>query len=1119
VAAELPSGTVTFLFTDIEASTRLLHELGDAQYRDVVKRHRVVLRAAFDAHDGREISTEGDSFFVAFDGAAGAVSAAVQGQLALAAGGDGVRVRMGVHTGQALLTDGDYYGLSVHQAARIAAAAHGGQVLMSAATAELCEGGLPVGAGLEDLGEYRLKDLERPQRLLQLCHPGLDSGFPAPRSLELVRHNLPVQTSSFVGRDQELAEVAKLLAAARLVSLLGPGGTGKTRLAYQVAAGAVGDFPGGIWVVELASVLDEGAVPLAALMSMGLREEPSREPTDTVVGYLRDRQALVILDNCEQVITAAAELAQTLLSRCPVLRVLVTSREGLHLPGEVVYQVPGLSLPSADLPDYLEALAGVDAVRLFVTRAADARSGFALTAGNAADIAAICARLDGLPLGIELAASRARSLSPAQINVRLGTALDLLSKGARGAQARQATLRGAIDWSHRLLDNDEQVLFRRLAVFVGGWQLEAAEQVCAGAGLELGDVFDTLDSLVDKSLVAVTEDERGQTRYRLLETIGAYAAERLLEAGEADTVAGRHSNWCASLALAASEFPQGSLAEAGWFNRLEVDHPNLLVALGHLRRRGDPEALEVATRLRRFWLNRGHERIGHDQFHAALAAAPGPSTARASVLGALGQVALNRGDYPEARARFEEALALARDLGDRSSEGNWVGGLGDIASSLGDYPEARARYQEALAIARDLGDRSSEGRWVGSLGDVARNLGDYPEARARIEEALAIGRDLGHRRSEGKWIGSLGNLASYVGDYPEARARYQEALAIARDLGDRYSEGNLVGNLGTNAASLGDYPEARARTEEALAIARDLGDRSSEGTWIGNLGNIAWHRGDCPEARARYQEALAIARDLGDRRDEGIWVGGLGNIAISLGDYPEARARYQEALVIARDLGDRRDEATWIGNLGGIASYVGDYPEARARYQEALALARDLGDRSSEGIWVGSLGDVAGVLGEYPEARARFEESLAIARDLGDRRSEGTWVGGLGNIAASLGDYPEARARYQDALAIARELQNPDLSVSTIDAVAVLLGRVGRHDEAVGLVAWADEAHRRSGAVRPKAEQESAAETIAAARDSIGDEALGHASNLGAARSAAETFDVAADSLAAIAEQ
>jgi len=484
----------------------------------------------------------------------------------------------------------------------------------------------------------------------------------------------------------------------------------------------------------------------------------------------------------------------------------------------------------------------------------------------------------------------------------LGQALDLLSKGARHAEARQATLRGAIDWSHDLLGESEQVLFRRLAVFTGGWRLEAAESVCAGDDLPAGVVLDVLDALADKSLVAVGEDDDGEVRYRLLETIGAYASERLEEAGEAAMVDDAHATWCSALAAEATQALGGSREEAGWFDRLEPEHGNLLAGLAHLRSRGDAEELEQAGRLGRFWLARGHWQVARAQLQAALQVDSAPSPARVTVLGRLGNVALSQGDYREARGRFEEALTIARVLGDRSGEGRCVGSLGSVAASQGDYLEARSRCEEALAIARELGDRRREGRWVGHLGSIAVYQGDYPEARSRYEEALTIARDLGDRHSEGGWVGNLGYVAANQGDYPEARSRFAEALTIARDLGDRRGEGRWVGGLGDVAANQGDYPEARSRYEEALTSAREIGDRRSEGDWVGSLGDVAANQGDYPEARSRFEEALTIAREIGDRRSEGGWVGNLGNLAASQGDYREARSRFEEALTIAREL-------------------------------------------------------------------------------------------------------------------------------------------------------------------------------------------------------------------------
>ena len=983
--ATLPSGVVTFLFTDIEASTQQLSRLGDDNYLALMERHRVLLRVAFAAHAGHEVSTGGDSFFVAFERASDAMGAALDAQSALAderLEEAGVRVRMGLHTGQALLVDGDYHGLAVHQAARIAGAAHGGQVLVSASTADLASAQLPEDVVLTDLGDHRLKDLERPQRLFQLGSGDLATTFPPPRSLDLVTHNLPVQTSSFVGRHTELAEVAKLLGDARLVSLLGPGGAGKTRLAYQVAADAVEDFGGGIWVAELASVTDETGVAAALLSALALREEAAPNSTDIIGEYLRDRQALVIFDNCEQVIRPAAALAKALLENCPKLRVLVTSREALRVAGEFTYQLGGLGMASP---------ADSDAVRLFVARAAAVRPGFALSAENAADIAAICARLDGLPLAIELAAARARSLSPGQIKARLGQTLDLLSKGARHAEARQATLRGAIDWSHDLLGESERILFRRLAVFTGGWRLEAAESVCAGEGLATDAVLDLLDALADKSLVAVGEDFDGEVRYRLLETIGAYATERLEEAGEAAMVADAHAAWCSALAVEATQGSDGTREQPAWLYRLESEQANLLAGLEHFRSRGDAEELEQVARLCWFWLVRGHWRVARAQLHAALLVDSGPSPARATVLAALGNVASMQGDYPEARSRAEGALAIARDLGDRRSEGQWVGMLGFVSIRQGDYSEARSRFEEALTIARDLGDRRNEGLWVGNLGTVADIQGDYPEARSRFEEALTIVRDIGDRRGEGHWVGSLGNLAANQGDYPEARSRLEGALTIARDAGERRSEGNLAGYLGNLAANQGDHPEARSRLEEALSIARDLGARSPEGRWVGYLGTVAANQGDYPEARRCFEEAITIARDMSERRSEGRWVASLGNLAAKQGDYREARLRLEEALTIARELDLPYLSVTCIECVAVLLGAVGSHHNATELVAWADETRRQSGrvrskaDKESADKVIadarGALGDDALGLARKSGATLSAAEALDVAQD------------------------------------------------------------------------------------------------------------------------------------------
>ena len=516
----LPTGVVTFLFTDIEGSTLLAEHLGDDAYEPVLRVHHRVMREAIADHAGQEVSTEGDAFFVVFEHARDAAAMAIAAQRAIGRAAwphdATVRVRMGLHTGEGRLGGDNYAGLAVNQAARVASAAHGGQVLASAASKDAA-GVAPRGVSWLALGRHRLRDLGAPVELFQLCHAELAANFPPPRSLERVAHNLPIQPSSFTGRAEELEVAAKLLTATRLLTVVGPGGTGKTRLAYQLAADQLHEFPDGAWVAELASASDPELVPASLMTSLSLRNEPGRTTTQTIVAHLRHRHALVVLDNCEHVVQAAAALTVELLRRCAHLRILATTREPLRVTGERVWALPPLTLPTnGRLP--LEALARTDAIALFCERAAEARFGFALDAASADAVTAICARVDGIPLAIELAASRVRTLSVAEIARRLEESFDLLSKGARGAGDRQSSLRSAISWSHHLLDPIERMLFRRLGVFVGGFALKAAEDVCANGDLGTAEVIDALAGLVDKSLVAIVDDGR---RYRLLETIRA----------------------------------------------------------------------------------------------------------------------------------------------------------------------------------------------------------------------------------------------------------------------------------------------------------------------------------------------------------------------------------------------------------------------------------------------------------------------------------------------------------------------------------------------------------------------------------------------------------------------
>ena len=684
---------MTFLFTDIEGSTALITRLGSA-YEPLLEAHRGILRAAFDADGGVEIQTEGDAFFVVFASASAAAAACIAAQRALVAypwpSDSRIRVRMGLHTGEATPTpDGDYTSLEVHRAARIAAAGHGGQVLVSETTRALVSGMLPADVTIRDLGEHRLKDL-RPERLSQLVAAGLPADFPPIRSLDRRPNNLPTQLTSFVGRDDDLATTLLLLDASRLLTLTGPGGIGKTRLALQLAAAAADRYPDGIWFVPLEPLREAELVPGTIARAVGLADSGVRPTMELLVEHLARRTGLLVLDNFEQVI-AAAPLAAQLLRACPNLTIVTTSRGALHVSGEQEYAVPGLPAPPdqrhlstfelARLPAEIRAadpatLNQYEAVRLFVARALAVRADFRVTNENAPAVAGICATLQGLPLAIELAAARVKVLAPDAILERLEHRLELLASASRDLPERQRTLRGAIAWSYDLLDDAGRRLLARLAVFVGGCDLAMIEQVC-DPGAELGaDLLEVLATLVDQSLVR-SDDIAGSARFSLLDTIRTYGAERLDASGEGPAIRERHLAAYLELAERAAAELSGP-AQRAWLDRLEADADNFRAALDRAEAIPDPEAaVRLGFALWRFWQQRGYLREGRQRLTALEAHGwdLAPQT-RARLLEALGGVAYWQADGAASGPWYEAALGIWRTLGDRREIANALYNLG-----------------------------------------------------------------------------------------------------------------------------------------------------------------------------------------------------------------------------------------------------------------------------------------------------------------------------------------------------------------------------------------------------------------------------------------------------------
>ena len=865
----LPTGTVTFLFTDIEGSTKLAQALGGSVYGELLERHRSALRTAFSAHSGVEVGTEGDSFFVVFERPAAAAAAAVDGQRRLAAEawpeGASVRVRMGVHTGDGIIADGTYVGNDVNRAARIAAAGHGGQIVLSAPTSALVADALPEGTRLRDLGEHRLKDL-RPERLCQLDVEGLVTTFPPIRSLDARPNNLPTQLTTFVGREHELAEAAALLDTTRLLTLTGPGGTGKTRLSLQLAATVADRFPDGVFFVALEPVRDPVMVVPRVASAIGILETGTRPASELVTEWLSGRQVLLVLDNFEQVVAAGPVVAD-LLRSAETLTVIVTSRAALRVSGEQEYEVAGLPAPPdpTHLAGYERARLGAaardldpahleqyEAVRLFVSRALAVRPDFAVTNENAPAVAAICARLHGMPLAIELAAARVKILTPDAILARLKHQLALLASGARDLPPRQQTLRGAIAWSYDILDEGLRRLLDRLSVFVGGCDLESAEAVCGPAD-EVGvDVLDGLMSLVDQSLVR-RDEAAGETRFVLLDTIREFARERLEGRGEASEIRRRH---CVEfLALAERAAPElAGDHQRTWLDRLEREHDNIRAALDAAEASDDADtALRLAFAMWRFWQKRGHLPEARRRLEGLVARhwARRDAVLWARLNEALGGVAWWQADLIRMTEVYDEALRVWRELGDVREIANatYNASFAWIATqdpSRSETPRGEART-EAIppSVAPSLRDRDQSWRFRREGLELAS------EARRLFEQ---VGDEQG--AANATW--SMGNFFYFRAEGDQGTAYFREALEMFRRVGDRTMEAWSLHMLGSALLRTGHLDEARETTTHALRHFYRAGDAAGITIVLDDISAVAVAEGDLPRA-ARLRGA---ARNL-----------------------------------------------------------------------------------------------------------------------------------------------------------------------------------------------------------------------------------------------------------------
>ena len=944
--SSLPTGTVTFLFTDIEGSTRLWQQYPEPM-KNALVRHHALLQQAIESAGGYVFQIVGDAFCAAFHTASEGVAAALAAQRTLTSepwGETGsIRVRMALHTGTADLHVGEHKsgeyvsGLTLSHTSRVLSVAYGGQILLSSATQELVRSDLASLVELRDLGLHRLRDLARAEHIYQVVAPDLPDAFPALKSLGVVPNNLPRQLTTFVGRERVIVEAKRTLAETHLLTLTGPGGSGKTRLSLEIAASLLDEYPDGVWLVELAPQSDPALVPQVLGTTLGVREEVGGRPlVTTLVDHLRQKRALLLFDNCEHLIDACARLADALLRDCPEVKILSTSREGLGLTGEVTFRVPPLSLPASGPLPPLERLTEYEAIRLFVERAGAVTPDFTLTDTTAPAVVQICQRLDGIPLALELAAARVRTLSVQQITAHLDERFRLLTGGSRTALPRHQTLRGLIDWSYGLLSEAERGLLRRVSVFVGGWTLEAATAVCAGDGVDRYDVVDLLGRLVDKSL-CLTDGQGSDPRYRLLETIRQYGVEKLTDTPEGQAVRDRHRDFYLGFAEDAEPRLKGP-EQVSWLKRLEMDHDNLRAALRWSLDRDDREpALRLGSALSLFWDTHGYVREGREWLDELLARARELPTSAVT---------------PVSRRALAKVLDAAAYTRARWSE----------------FAKVIGFQAEALAVWRELGDKPGIAEALGRLGETTCNLGDRTHGKALVEESLALFRELSDTRGIAYALNNLADMVSADGDLASARSLFEESVPLFEAIEDRRGLAHALDNLGGLLTAQGDYGTAESLYSKSLRLAEELGDQHAVATALRSLGGVAHHRRDHEQARSFYENSVARFREMNDGFCLAKSLIGYALTAHEEGDDEHARALGDQGLALLREADAKGELAPRLNQLGAAALAHGDVPRAARFLLEGLALCADAHDEPGIVTSLENLARVVAARGHAPAA-------------------------------------------------------------------------------------------------------------------------------------------------------
>jgi predicted ATPase/DNA-binding SARP family transcriptional activator len=978
-AGGLPAGDVTFVFTDIEGSTALFERLGD-RYLPILEDHRRIIRDAIRREGGAEVRVEGDGFFLAFSDAAAAVRACVAAQAALQSfawpAGNEPKVRMGMHCGVAQPMAGDYIALAVHQAARVAAAAHGGQVLLSSAAKAAASAAFDDTVIVTDVGVHQLRDFAEPQHLFQVAVPGLPSSFPPLRTLSILSHNLPMLRTSFVGRHEDRSEVARQVLDNGIVTIAGPGGVGKTRLAIEVASSVVDRFPDGVWLVELAPLTDGAQVVPSIAAVLHVDATPGRGLEELVVEAVRPKLTLIVLDNCEHVIDAAAAFTELVTHAAPNVAVLSTSREALRVDGEAIWRLPALDVPDQD--DSTEAVAAATSVRLFLERALLVDARFVLNDDSAPLVAQICRRLDGIPLAIELAAARLGDLPLSDITAGLDDRFALLTGGRRTALPRQQTLEAAMAWSYELLNDDEQALWRRLSVFPAGASTAAAQAVCAFGAIHPDRIPGLLSGLVNRSVVHPSGVDG---RYVQLETVAEFGRAQLATSGERDETETRFLAWARDTIATTATSTASDHAWAG-FTASDID--NILAALNVALSRDPAAALDVAARLQRWWDKTGQYAEGRRWLERALEVGrDAHELVRADALSALALLSQRQADFPVVM----EAATTAIDTYRRHDSPKLPTALNILAAAhfhMRDYARALPLFEEMLVHARAGSDKTVLAQVATNLGMMRSVTGNADEGRVLLEEALELWRDLESSYGASAALSNLAQVAFMQGRFGDARRLLDEALMLQREHGDVFTMVQALTNAGVYAIAEGDLRGSRAYLEQAIELAR-----SKEVTLllhgpIRNLADVETMQGRAKQARALYDEALDLGTGNGDRIGVQYTRYGLGALSLREERYDEALQHFSEAARLRREAGLTVMAADALAERSWVEVAIGDLNRAAATLAEADELAGDDADPRSVATITDAHAELARARGDYDVAIAGFKKSVALRWELVD---------------------------------------------------------------------------------------------------------------------------------------